>query len=158
MTLDATGDSPVQLQIDSSDGTIDAALALMDIVDLLGVPVRASCIGQAAGAAIGVLAVCDHRTVSPHARLRLVEPSVKVHGRARQLEQLASAHLDRWSVFCTRVSEATGQPIERVLEDASRGRFFSADEAIEYGLADEVASPDARMYRLPERPIGFGPR
>jgi ATP-dependent protease ClpP protease subunit len=42
MTLDATGDDPVQLQIDSGDGTIAAALALMDIIDLLGVPVRAS--------------------------------------------------------------------------------------------------------------------
>ena len=41
MTLDATGDEPVHLQIDSSDGTIDAALSLMDVVDLLGVPVHA---------------------------------------------------------------------------------------------------------------------
>jgi ATP-dependent Clp protease protease subunit len=158
MTLDATGDSAVQLQIDSSDGTVDAALALMDIVDLLGVPVHATCVGQAAGPAVGVLAVCDQRTVSPHARLRLLEPTVEVQGSARQLQQLAAGHLDRMAMFWTRLSEATGTSVERLRHDASEGRFLSAEEAVVYGLADEVATPDARIHRLSERSIGFGPR
>ncbi len=158
MTLDAIGDGSIHLQIDSSGGTLTAALTLMDIIDVLGVPVRASCVGQAAGPAIGVLAACSHRLMSAHARLRLLEPSVEVQGNARQLEQLASAHVDQWRAFCARVSELTGQPTQRVLDDADRGRFFSAPEAIDYGLVDEVAAPDARMYRLPGRPIGFGLR
>ena len=158
MTLDATGDDPVQLQIDSGDGTVAAALAIVDIVDLLGVPVRTSCIGQVAGPAIVVLAVGSHRSVSPHTRLRLFEPPVEVQGHARQVEQLAAMHLDRWQVFCARLSEATGKPVDRIREDAARGRFFSAEEAVAYGLADEVASPDARLYQLPGRPIGFAPR
>jgi len=158
MTLDATGDSAVQLQIDSGDGTVDAALALTDIVDLLGVPVHATCVGQAAGPAVGVLAVCDQRTVSPHARLRLLEPTIDVQGNARQLQQLAAGHLDRMAMFWTRLSEATGTPVERLRHDASEGRFLSAQEAVAYGLADAVATPDARIHRLPGRSIGFGPR
>ncbi len=158
MTLDALGDGPVHLQIDSAGGTLPAALALMDIIDVLGVPVRGSCVGQAVGPAVGVLAVCSHRLMSAHARLRLLEPSVEVRGNARQLEQLASSHADQWTAFCARLSEVTGQPLERVLDDADRGRFLSAAEAIDYGLVDEVAAADARMYRLPGRPIGFGPR
>lgn len=158
MTLDATGDEPVQLQIDSSDGTIDAALSLMDVVDLLGVPVRASCIGQVAGPAVGVLAVCSHRTMAPHAHLRIFEPSIEVQGNAQELRQLASMHLERWTVFCTRLAEITGQPLDRLREDASVGRYLSADEAVAYRLVDEVAAPDARMYRLPGRTFGFGPR
>ena len=158
MTLDALGDGPVHLQIDSAGGTLPAALAVMDVIDVLGVPVRASCVGQAMGPAVGVLAVCAHRLMSAHARLRLVEPSVEVRGNARQLEQLASAHIDLWAAFCGRLSEATGQPVERVRDEADRGRFFTAPEAIEFGLADEVAAPDARMYRLPGRPIGFDRR
>jgi len=158
MTLDAVGDGSIHLQIDSAGGSLSAALTLMDIIDVLGVPVRASCVGQAAGPSIGVLAACSHRLMSAHARLRLLEPSVQVQGNARQLEQLAAAHIDQWTAFCTRLSELTGQPTERVLDDADRGRFFSAGEAIEYGLVDEVAAPDARMYRLPGRTIGFGSR
>jgi ATP-dependent Clp protease, protease subunit len=158
MTLDAIGDDPVQLQIDSGDGTLSAALALMDIIDLLGVPVRASGVGHVLGPALGVLAVCSHRVVSSHTRLRLFESSVEVQGNARELQQLASAHVDQWTAFCSRLSEVIGQSLERVLEDADKGRFFSAQEAVDYGLADEVAMPDARMYRLPGRPIGFGTR
>ena len=61
MTLDALGrrtGAPADRQ---RWGTLSAALALMDIIDVLGVPVRASCVGQAAGPAVGVLAVCSHR-------------------------------------------------------------------------------------------------
>jgi ATP-dependent Clp protease, protease subunit len=158
MTLDAIGDDPVQLQIDSSDGTIDAALSLMDIIDLLGVPVHAACIGQVAGPAVGVLAVCGRRTITPHAHLRLFEPPIEVQGNAQQLRQLASLHLERWTVFCARLAEITGQPLDRLREEASSGRYLSAEEAVAYGLVDEVATPDARMYRLPGRTFGFGPR
>jgi ATP-dependent Clp protease, protease subunit len=158
MTLDATGDEPVHLQIDSSDGTIDAALSLMDVIDLLGVPVRASCLGQAAGPAVGVLAVCSRRAMAPHAHLRLFEPSIDVQGNAQQLRQLAALHLERWTVFCTRLAEITGRPLESLREEASMGRYLSAEEAVAYRLVDEVATPDARMYRLPGRSFGFGPR
>ncbi len=158
MTLDAIGDDPVHLQLDSGDGTTAAALALMDIIDLCGVSVRATAMGMVAGPAVGVLAVCTHRTISPHGRLRLFEPPVEAEGSARQLEQLARAHVDRWAAFCSRVSAACDQPEARVREDAAAGRFFAAREAVDYGLADEVASPGARVVRMPGRPVGFDPR
>ena len=156
MTLDADGDGPVHLRIDSGDGSVAGALAVMDVIDLLGVPVRASCAGQAVGPAVGVLAVCPYRTLAPHARLGLIEPKTEFHGSARQLEQLAAAHLDQWSVFCRRVGEASGQSLDRLLDDTARGRFLSAEEAVAYGLADEIATPGARITPLPGRPIGFG--
>ncbi len=158
MTLDAMGDDPVHLQVDSGDGTIGAALALMDIIDLCGVAVRAMGLGNVAGPAVGVLAVCSHRTLSPHTRLRLFEPTVEVAGHARQLHQLAQAHLDRWAAFCSRVAEASGRPEDQLRHDAASGRSFSAPEAVAYGLADEVATPEARILPLPGRRIGFGAR
>jgi ATP-dependent Clp protease protease subunit len=158
MTLDADGDDAVQLQIDSGGGTVGAALAVIDVIDLLGVPVHGLAIGQVGGPAVGVLAVCHCRRISPHTSLRLFEPPSEMWGNARQLEQLVSAHTSAWLTFCRRVAGATGQHVDRVTEDASRGRFFTATEAIEYGLADETATPDARIYRLPGRTIGFGSR
>ncbi len=158
MTLDAIGDGPVNLQIDCEGGSLDEALALMDIIDLLGVPVHASCVGRATGTAVGVLAVAGHRSMSAHARLRLVEPSWAMHGRASQLERLASAHADQWRAFCTRLSEATRCPLDQLLADTASGRYLSPDEALDYGLIDEVARPDAQIFRIPGRTIGFSPR
>lgn len=157
MTLDALGDDPIRLNIDSPEGAVGAALALMDVIDLCGVPVHGTGLGLVAGPAVGVLAVCARRTLSPHARLRLVEPRANARGSATELQALAQSHLDQWTAFCRRLSAATGQAAARVREDAAAGRFFSAEEALAYGLVDEVAAPDANLLRLPGRRIGFGP-
>jgi ATP-dependent Clp protease, protease subunit len=157
MTLDADGDEAIDLQIDCAGGSTGAALTLMDIIDLLGVTVRAWCTGQAVGPAVGVLAVCPRRTLSPHARLHLVEPRVEFEGNARHLQQEAEAHAAQWSTFCRRLAEATGQPLDRIEEDAARGRFLTASEAVEYGLVDDVATPATPGERLPGRSLGFRP-
>ncbi len=99
----------MDLHIDCSGGSTGASLALMDVIDLLGVTVRAWCTGQAVGPAVGVLAVGHHRTMSAHARLHLTEPSVEFEGSARHLEQMAEAHAMQWAMFCDRLAEATGQ-------------------------------------------------
>ncbi len=157
MTLDATGDDPIELRIDSGEGTVDAGLALMDVIDLLGVPVHGWCIGRAGGPAVGVLAVCHRRTASPHARIQLAEPQVTFEGDARYLQEQAAEHLRRWGSLCARLAEATGRSVEYVVEDTARGRFLSAEEAVEYGLLDTVTTSDARIVRMPGRPLGFRP-
>jgi ATP-dependent Clp protease protease subunit len=158
MTLDATGDDPVQLQLDTSDGSVDAALSLMDVIELLGVPVRVTCAGQVGGPGIGVLAVGHHRRALPSTRFHLFEPRGSFVGDARQLEHWAAIRLDQWRVFSERLARATGQSPSTVEHDLARGRFLSAEEAAAYGLLDEIARPDAQIYRLAGRPIGFGPR
>ena len=157
MTLDALGDDPVELRIDSASGTSGAALAVADVIDLLGVPVRAFASGRVHGPAVGVLAVCDHRTVSAHASLRLAEPAAEFSGTARQLGVQAAAHRDEWLALCGCVARATGRPVEEVAADARAGRFLTPDEAVRYGIVDEVAHRDAEIRRLPVRRIGFRP-
>lgn len=156
MTLDADGDDAVDLQIDCAGGSTGAALALMDIIDLLGVTVRAWCTGQAGGPVVGVLAVSHQRTMSVHARLHLVEPTVEFEGSARNLQQLADAHAAQWSTFCRRLADVTGQPLDRIEADADRGRYLTAPEAVAYGLVDDVAVRD-RGDAGPGRSLGFRP-
>lgn len=158
MTLDADGDGSIELRVDSPGGPTGAALALMDIIDLLGVPVRAWCTGQVAGTAVGVLAVCQQRTISPHARVHLTEPRMEFEGDARLLERLAAEHADRWAMFCRRLAQATGRTTEQISGDTADGRFLTASEAVAYGIVDGVATPDAPIGRLPPRPLGFRPR
>ncbi len=61
MSLDASGDEHVTLYVDSGGGTVEAAFIVIDVIDLLGVPVQATCLGSAVGPAAAVVAVADSR-------------------------------------------------------------------------------------------------
>ncbi len=158
MTLDATGDDPVQLHVDSPGGTLEAAFCLIDVIDLLGVELTATCVGQAVGPVIGPLAVAHHRRATGHARFRLSEPVLTTTGRAGELASWAESQRRQLRRFCERVGEAVGKPPDTVAGDLSRGRFLDAREALEYGLVDEICGPGARVYPMPGQPLGFRPR
>ncbi len=156
MTLDASGDEPIQLQIECSDGDVDSALCLMDVIELAGVPVRATALGLVGGPAVGVLAVAHHRAATLHSRLALFEPSASFSGPGRDVESWAEHRLVRWQLFCERVAVAVKREYESVAADFGAGRFLGAQEALDYGLLDEISRPDARLVSLRGRPMGFG--
>ena len=159
MILDATGDDPVQLLVDSPGGTLEAALCLVDVIDLLGVELTATCVGQAVGPSIGPLAVAHHRRATPHARFRLSEPVFEMVGPARDIDAWAADHRARLRRFCERLATALGTTPGALEDDLTTGRFLDAGQALEYGLIDEICGgPDARVYPLPGRPLGFHPR
>ena len=157
MTLDALGDDPVELRVTSDTGQTSAALALVDVIDLLGVPVHATALGRVHGPALAVLAVCDRRMLGDHTSIRLVEPDADFRGSAGQLGQQAAAHRDEWAAFCACLARATGQTADKVAADAAAGIYLTADQAVAYGLADEVARRGADIHRLPLRSVGFRP-
>jgi len=153
MTLDADGDDAVTLRIDCREAALAPALTLMDVVELMGVPVRALCLGQIGGGAVGIVAVCAHRSALPSTRFSLVEPATQFESHVRNVEQWAAMRADERRRFCERVPAT-------VEGDLTRGRFLGATEALAYGLLDEVAQPDATIRRLPGTdapPIGFRP-
>jgi ATP-dependent Clp protease protease subunit len=158
MTLDAEGDEAISLRIDSGDGSLALALTLMDVIELLGVPVRALCLGQIAGPAIGVVAVCSHRAAMPSTRFALREPSTQLESHVRNVAQWAELRTDERDRFCARVAGAVGASTAAVAADLASGRFFSATEAVTYGLLDEVCRPEAEIHHMPGPPIGFRPQ
>lgn len=153
--LDGAGDDDVFLRINSAGGSLTAAAALVDVIDNLGVPVNAVAT-RAEGPALAVLAVCDHRVVTPHATLRMVEPDVNVGGNAATI----MSHLDHYKAVATslwsRVSEATRMTAEHVAEEFAAGHYLSPDDAQAYGFVDEIATPPADIAKL-RRPMGFRP-
>jgi ATP-dependent Clp protease protease subunit len=157
MTLDALGDDPVEFRITSPGGTVSAALAVIDVIGLVGVPVHAFATGRVHGPAVGVLAVCDERTVADHTSVRLVEPAVEFRGSATQLDGQAAAHREEWEAFCACMARVTRRTVGEVASDAAAGRFLTAEEAVDYGIADGVARRSADIHRLPGRRIGFRP-
>ena len=158
MTLDAEGDAPVSLRIDASEGSIALALTLMDVIELLGVPVRALCLGLVGGPAVGILSVCSHRAAMPSTRFQLREPATQMDAAARHVAQWAQLRAEERQRFCDRVAAAIGKPAAVVAEDLAKGIFMGAHDALAYGLLDEICRPEAEIHQMPGPPIGFRPR
>lgn len=144
MTLDATGDGPIELRLDSTGGDLDPALVLIDTIGVVGVAVRVTCLGRVEGSATGVVAVATHRRAGTHTRFRLCEPEVSsLSGSPARLEAWAAEHQRRLRRFSELLAVATGRPPAEVAADLSSGRYLDADQALEYGLIDEIWSPGA---------------
>jgi ATP-dependent Clp protease, protease subunit len=154
MTLDACGDDEVQLHVDCRRSSIDAALALMDVIDTMGVEVRATCTGLVHGPVFGVVAVCRYRRAMLHSRFALTEPRIEVSGRAGDLQARAQYQRSRIVSFRERVGEACGRAPEEIESAVRATRYLSAQEAKDFGIVDEVLRPDARIVQMP-RSLGF---
>lgn len=141
ITLDALGTEPVRLHMNSSDGDLTAAFALVDTLDVMRVPVHAIATGEVGGAAIGVFAAARRRLAFPHARFRLAEPKVTgVTGTADEVASAAGRYLQALEDLVVRVAEVTGQPRSRVEDDFSAGRLLTCAQAQEYGLVDDLVT------------------
>jgi ATP-dependent Clp protease protease subunit len=146
------------MMLDSREGTLEAALTVIDVIDLLGVPVHVTCVGSAEGAAIGVLAVAARRLAAPHARFRLCEPATSFEGRARDVARWAEYRERQVRQFCERIAAAAGQPVARITAAMAEGRFLDVDAARRFGLVDEIARPTAAsVHSIQGREIGFRP-
>jgi ATP-dependent Clp protease protease subunit len=143
MTLDALGDDPIDLWVNCAGGTFDAALAVMVVIDLVGVAVQATCLGRAQGPVIGVLAVAHHRAAAPHSHLRFDAPSSSLSGRLADVVRAAEDVTRRHDDFCRRVARASGQSTEWIADALRTRRTFEPIEAVRAGLLDEIAAPRA---------------
>ena len=149
MTLDALGDDAVDLQLDAEGASLEAAWTLVDVIDLLGVPVNIVCSGRVEGAAVGLLTAGRRRTALPHARFRLTDPELEISGRASELGALLAHHTGRLERMHERVAASTRKPVAEVAADFRGGRTLDAPEALHYGLVDDIAGD-----KVPIRSIG----
>jgi ATP-dependent Clp protease, protease subunit len=157
MALDATGDEAVLLYVGSSGGPLHSAMSIIDTMDLLGVPVHVTCLGRAEGAAVGVVAAGARRVAAPHAQFHLTEPEVSVSGNASQLAAWAEQHRAELDRFVKRLAQATGRPVEHVEADLAMGRWLGAEDALRYGLVDEIWRPGGPAAPPPPGPPLSGP-
>ena len=142
-------DKDVNLYINSPGGSIYAGLAIYDTMKFIKPDVQTTCVGVAMsmGSLLLTGGTKGKRSVLPNSRLLIHQPSAGFEGAAADIEIHAREILDMRRRVDEIYAEHTGQPIEQVHDDMERDRFFTAEEAVEYGLVDRV---------LENRPRGGG--
>lgn len=138
VALDAAGQEPIEVHVDCPDAELGSALLLLDTLHTARSPVHVTAVGQVGGAALGLLTVAARRVAFPHARFRMVEPRAELAGTAQQVVSGASQHLQLLESLIVRLADLTGQPRHRIEDDLTEGRFLTAEQAVQYGLVDEV--------------------
>ncbi|MBV8462588.1 MAG: ATP-dependent Clp protease proteolytic subunit [Acidimicrobiales bacterium] len=133
-------DKDIHLYINSPGGDITALFAIYDTMKYIKPDTSTFCFGQAASAAAVLLGAGTRgkRFALPHARILLHQPFGGVEGQASDIELQAKEILRMRDLLNKMISSDTGQSIERVSKDTDRDFVMTADEAVAYGLIDEV--------------------
>ena len=103
-------------------------------------PVSTYCIGRAysGGAVLLTAGTKGKRYILPHAKVMIHQPYGGVTGQAEDIKIQAEQIIKMKQQLNQIVSECTGQPVENIQRDSERDKYFSAEEAVRYGLVDEV--------------------
>ncbi|MGK2930012.1 MAG: ATP-dependent Clp protease proteolytic subunit, partial [Acidimicrobiales bacterium] len=132
----------IWLYINSPGGSVTSGMAIFDTMNFVGPDVATICMGLAASMGQFLLGAGapGKRYSLPHARVMMHQPSGGFQGQAAdiaiQAEQLA--HIKR--LMAERIAEHTGQTVEQIQKDSERDRWFTAEQAKEYGIVDQVIS------------------
>lgn len=135
-------DKDIYLYINSPGGSITAGMAIFDTMQYIKPEVSTICTGMAASMGAFLLAAGEKgkRFALPNSEILIHQPLGGFQGQATDIDIHAKRIL-RTKVTLNRIlSERTGQPIEKIQHDVERDYFMSSEEAMEYGLIDEVIS------------------
>jgi len=132
--------SEISLYINSPGGSVDDTMAIYDTIRYVGSPVATYCIGRAQSGAAVILAAGTKgkRYALAHAKVMLHQPWGGVSGQAADIKIQAEEILKAKKMINEILSKHTGQPVEKIASETERDRYMTADEALQYGLIDEV--------------------
>lgn len=135
-------DKDIHLYINSPGGSVSAGLAIYDTMQFIKPDVSTMCIGQAASMGALLLAggAAKKRYCLPHSRMMIHQPLGGFQGQASDFDIHAKEILKARERLNQILVTHTGQPIEKVEADTDRDRFMSGEEAVDYGIIDEVLS------------------
>ena len=133
-------EADISIYINSPGGIITSGMAVYDTMQFVGCNVRTYCIGQASSMAAVLLAAGTKgkRYVLPNSRVLIHQPMGGARGSATDIGIQAEEILRMRERLNQILAEHTGQTVEQIAQDVDRDRFMSAEQAVEYGLADEI--------------------
>jgi len=133
-------DKDIYLYINSPGGSVTSGMAIFDTMQYIKPQVSTICIGMAASMGAFLLAAGEKgkRFALPNSEVMIHQPSGGYQGQATDIHIHAQRILKNKATLNRILSERTGQSIEKIQHDVERDYFMSSDEAMEYGLIDEV--------------------
>ena len=146
------GDDPdrdISMYINSPGGSLTAMTAIYDTMRFVRPDIATTCLGQASSAAALLLAAgtAGKRSALPHCRILLHQPYSEGQGQSSDLEIHAKEIIRLRELMETILSRHTGKDATEIRRDIERDKFFNADEALAYGLIDEII-PSRKMSLL----------
>jgi len=135
-------DKPINLYINSPGGDMVGLFAIHDTMTFLNPPIATTCIGQACSAAAVLLAAGEPgmRTALPNSRVLIHQPHGGAQGQSVDLEIQVRETIEMRERMVDILTSTTGQPRERIVADIDRDYIVRGQEAVDYGLVDEVIS------------------
>lgn len=152
--LDSENDQrDIHLYINSGGGLVTAGLAVFDTMRHIKSPVATTCVGQACSMAAILLAAGDKglRQMLPNARAMIHQPLGGFSGQASDIEIHSKEILTTKKRLNAILASLTGKSEKRIATDTERDTFFSAEEAVAYGLADAVVAARGKVVRAKKR-------
>ena len=136
-------DKEINLYINSPGGSVTAGMAIYDTMQYLRCPVATLCIGLAAsmGAFLLTAGAKGMRRILPNAEVMIHQPLGGAQGQATDI-LIHAEYITKIKNKLNRIlAQRTGQPLEKVMADTERDHFLSAEEALAYGIVDEIVPP-----------------
>ena len=135
-------DKDISIYINSPGGSIYAGLAIYDTMQFIKPDVATMCVGIAMSMGSLLLAggAAGKRMALPNSRILIHQPSAGFEGQATDIEIHAREIIKTRARIDEIYARHTGQPLEQVHTDMERDRFFTPEQAVEYGLLDQVIS------------------
>jgi ATP-dependent Clp protease, protease subunit len=133
-------ETDIFLHINSPGGSVDAGMAIYDTMNYI--PNDVATVGMGLAASMGQFLLCagakGKRYALPHSRIMMHQPSSGMGGSASDIKIQAQQSLHIKKVLLELIAQHTGQTVEQIEHDSDRDRWFTADEAQEYGFVDQV--------------------
>lgn len=140
-------EADIFLYINSPGGSVTAGMAIYDTMQLIPNDVVTVATGLAASMGQFLLSsgAPGKRYATPHARILMHQPSGGIGGTESDIRIQAQLIMHMKQVMSELTAEQTGQDLDTILEDNARDKWFTAEEALEYGFFDHIASGTASM-------------
>jgi ATP-dependent Clp protease protease subunit len=137
----------IALYINSPGGSVSAGMAIYDTMQYI--PNDVATYGLGLAASMGQFLLCagttGKRYATPHARIMMHQPSGGLGGTASDIAIQAEQMLYTKKILQERIAFHTGQSVEQIEKDSDRDRWFTADEAKEYGFVDHVVTMSSQV-------------